>query len=268
MSEPYALAAQAKLCISDPDSHQALVKAGEVWRQHQNQQKRYWSDWTEIIGPALVCAQTEAMIIAKVVKPEGRRYAEVMSNLLRAYDLADMDDATRHHAIHIMQNLNTVSAWRMKQKDSERLNHPTTIWRQYVKSEDYAAAEHERPRRQSQKSPKPVQKELEATQAELEARNADYERLKAENDELRRRREPEFTSAEIPDDLSIPLPFRRASYDDICDAVRTLISACPLERRHMPDDVNPDDLIELAEELNAIAAAMTEADRKQRQHVN
>jgi|HubBroStandDraft_6_1064221.scaffolds.fasta_scaffold177383_2 hypothetical protein len=73
------------------------------------------------------------MQFASTDKPRGRRYAKAVSELLETYKLDQIDCATRSNAIKILQNLDAVTAWRNKQKNPEALNHPSTVWRKFVK---------------------------------------------------------------------------------------------------------------------------------------
>jgi len=127
-----ALGAQSKTMRNDAD-HQALQNAGLVWLRHQSEEAKRWQDWTEILCPALIRVQEEAMQFASTDKPRGRRYAKAVSELLETYKLDQIDCATRSNAIKILQNLDAVTAWRNKQKNPEALNHPSTVWRKFVK---------------------------------------------------------------------------------------------------------------------------------------
>ena len=133
-----ALGAQS-FQMRDRADHKVLQKAGVVWQSHQAEEKKRWTDWTEILGPALVKVQEEAMAIASTNKPEGKPYTQAVSGLLKTYRLDEINCSTRSHAINIAHNLEAVTKWRAKQGKPERLNHPTTVWRAFALSDEWHA---------------------------------------------------------------------------------------------------------------------------------
>jgi hypothetical protein len=125
--------------MRDEDGHQAMLAAGKEWRAVKTAVKKMWSRWTTVIGPALVKARAEAMAIAFTNKPSGKGYNVAMSGLLQEYKLDDMEAVARNDMIAIMEHLNSVEAWHAKQRNRERLNHPTTVWRHFKNSDEYKA---------------------------------------------------------------------------------------------------------------------------------
>ena len=129
--------------MRDPADHKAMLAAGAAWLRIKKSAKRNWSDWTMTIGPALMRARSEAMAVAYTNKPTGKGYNTAMSGLLTEYHLDDMDGTARKDMVAIMQNLAAVENWRNKQKNPTHLNHPTTVWRSFAKSDDYKAVQME-----------------------------------------------------------------------------------------------------------------------------
>src|SRR5262249_61800303 len=79
-------------------------------------------------------ARAEAMSIAGVNRPEGKGYNMAMSAILKEYGLDDMEGTARKDLFEIMDRFVDIEAWRLKQKDPGRLNHPTTVWRGFGRS--------------------------------------------------------------------------------------------------------------------------------------
>jgi hypothetical protein len=92
-----------------------------------------------VVGPALVRARTEAMMIAGTNEPKGKGYSQAMSALLAEYRLDDIEQVARKDTFDIMQHLTAVERWRSKQRSPEALNHPTTVWRRFKGSDEYKA---------------------------------------------------------------------------------------------------------------------------------
>jgi hypothetical protein len=248
--------------MRDQTDHALLLEAGKVWQRHQNEQKRYWSDWTEILGPAFLKVQTEAMAVVSTNKPEGKRYAQVVSGLLKTYHLNEIDSATRSHAIDIMRNLDAVADWRAKQKEPERLNHPTTVWRSFALSEKWRAirAGDDIKPKARHSSPKPTKSQFEALQAELDTTRTECERFKDECKTLKREFEAKniaapATASKAYDDLSIPGFLRRI---DLRDALAILLDGEKLTLEDVPSGTTPAALAKLANELNDLAVAPKE----------
>jgi hypothetical protein len=246
-----ALGAQS-IRMGDDADHQALKRAGMVWQRHQTEQKQRWPDWTGILGPALLKVQEEAMAVASTNKPEGRCYTRAVSGLLKTYHLDEIDGATRSNAISIMLNLEAVTDWRAKQKKSERLNHPTTVWRNFILWRDGTK------KKGPHSSTKLTKKHLEALQAELDTTRTDYERVKDECETLRRESDAKHFAAptstkEDADDLRIPDFLDRT---DRRSALATLLASEKLTLQDVPTHTTPAALTKLANELNDLATAL------------
>ena len=51
--------------MRDPEGHRAMQAAGEAWKKIKTRGARTWTEWTEVIGPGLVMARTEARSISQ-----------------------------------------------------------------------------------------------------------------------------------------------------------------------------------------------------------
>ena len=81
-------------------------------------------------------ARAEAMHTAHVDKPEGRRYNQEISYLLKANGLDDIGKADRSKLLFILDNIVEVERWlaTVPANKQLKLNHPHTIWRAYKAS--------------------------------------------------------------------------------------------------------------------------------------
>ena len=76
------------------------------------------------------------MHTAHVNKPEGRRYNQEYSDLLKAYGFAGIDKAVRSKLFFILDNIAAIEKWLATVPANKRLelNHPQTIWRAYQRT--------------------------------------------------------------------------------------------------------------------------------------
>jgi hypothetical protein len=141
---PEALAELLSNQAGDDVGDHALREASRAWHDIKIGWKRQWSDWTTVIGPGLMKARAEAMAVARTNRPEGRGYSTAMGKLLAEYKLDDMSKATRSAILNVMEHLQDVEAWRVRQPKPEELNNPTVVWLKFKRSGGYQA-EHPRP---------------------------------------------------------------------------------------------------------------------------
>jgi hypothetical protein len=160
------------------------------------------------------------LAVASTNKPEGKRYAQAVSGLLKTYHLDDIDGTTRSHAIRIVQNLEAITEWRANQEESERLNHPTTVWRRFALSEEWRAKRGIKPK-ERHLSPKPTKKQLEALQAEVDTTRTDNERVKDECETLRRELEAKNVAAPAAASETMMTSAYRTSLTAQIDVVRS-----------------------------------------------
>ena len=164
----------------------ALTAAGKAWKRVKSASKRMWSDWTMAIGPGLIKARTQAMFMAEVNEPEGKGYNMAMSDLLKRYELDDMDAGTRSHMLQIMEHLADVETWRAKQKDPLALNHPTSVWRGFQRS---SKGQDNKDRKKSAARAQQTKEELALALVELHNREVEVEQLRAHIEDLEASRE-------------------------------------------------------------------------------
>jgi Holliday junction resolvase-like predicted endonuclease len=115
--------------MRDEDGHRAMLAAGKAWRKAGRQ--LLWSDWTLVIGPALMKARAEAVAIAGTNQPRGRGYNTAMAGLLREYGLDGMGETVRAHILRIMEEYADVEEWRARQENPAGLNHPSRVRAKY-----------------------------------------------------------------------------------------------------------------------------------------
>lgn len=119
------------------------IRAGqEAWRRLSSGHTR--QDWL-LVGKACQLLRVEAMRTAHTNKPEGRRYSQEFSALLKVNGFDAIDKSTRSRLFFILDNLAEIEKWLAIVPANKRLelNHPHTIWRAYqravVKKPDDAA---------------------------------------------------------------------------------------------------------------------------------
>jgi hypothetical protein len=120
--------------MREPHADELARRTGEDWQSV----KRTWDGfWLMQAGPTLIAMRNEAMFLANVNEPKGKGYSQKMSALLKEYKLDDMEAVCRNDMLSIMKYLNEVQDWRRQQKNVQRLNFPTYVWRGFKKSDAY-----------------------------------------------------------------------------------------------------------------------------------
>ncbi len=107
------------------------IRAGqEAWHRLSSGHTR--QDWL-LVGKACQLLRAEAMLTAHANRPEGRRYNQEFSDLLKANGFAAIDKATRSKLFFILDNIAGIEKWLATVPANKRLelNHPHTIWRAY-----------------------------------------------------------------------------------------------------------------------------------------
>jgi hypothetical protein len=127
---PYTVAVG---CPGQPKSHGCIWDAQEAWKRLSSGHTR--QDWL-LVGRACQLLRAEAMHTAHVNKPEGRRYNQEYSDLLKAYGFAGIDKAVRSKLFFILDNNAEIEKWLTTVPAHRRLelNHPQTIWRAYQRT--------------------------------------------------------------------------------------------------------------------------------------
>ena len=120
-------------CAEQPMLNECLRAAQEAWQRLSSGHTR--QDWL-LVGKACQMLRTEAMRTAHSNKPEGRRYNQEYSDLLKANGFGGLDKAVRSKLFFILDNIADVEKWLATVPTNKRLtlNHPHTIWRAYQKT--------------------------------------------------------------------------------------------------------------------------------------
>lgn len=117
-------------CPGQPMLHECILAGQEAWRRLSSGHTR--QDWL-LVGKALQLLRVEAMLTAHVNKPEGRRYSQEYSDLLRANGFDAVDKSTRSRLLSVLENIAEIEKWLATVPANKQLelNHPHTIWRAY-----------------------------------------------------------------------------------------------------------------------------------------
>jgi hypothetical protein len=112
---------------------ECIRAAQEAWKRLSSGHTR--RDWM-LVGKALQLLRIEAMHTAHCNKPEGRRYNQEYSDLLKANGFDGVDKATRSRLFAILDNSAEIEKWLATVPANKRLqlNHPNSIWRAYQKT--------------------------------------------------------------------------------------------------------------------------------------
>jgi hypothetical protein len=122
------------------DSVGSLHDNADVYREGREALDRIstardWSDWQKV-GAALAAGRTEAMRSANTNRPKGKKYNQDFGDVLKREHLDSIDSATRYQLLQIAENLPAIEEWREKLDPDRRLklNHPSTIWRNWQRT--------------------------------------------------------------------------------------------------------------------------------------
>jgi hypothetical protein len=144
----------------------------------------HWLDWIAV-GEGLVIGRLRAMRKAGTNQPIGAAYNRAFGDWMDQHKWArDLDRATRNHAMWAAENRNEIDRWRetLAQNVRARMNHPTTMKRQFE-------AAHRVPVDEPKQVESPIQK-----------RDREIERLAAENQALRKRAEADGSLFDLKGD--------------------------------------------------------------------
>ena len=116
-----------------PKSAECIRAAQEAWRRLSSGHTR--QDWL-LVGKACLLLRIEAMRTAHTNRPEGRRYNQEYSGLLKANGFDGVDKATRSKLFFLLDNIAEIEGWLATVPANKRLelNHPHTIWRAYQRT--------------------------------------------------------------------------------------------------------------------------------------
>jgi hypothetical protein len=129
----------------------------------------------------LVKARVEAMRVAKANQPLGRGYNTHMHGLLAEYQLDDMGETARAYLLKIMDNLQDVEVWRLKQDNPDDFNHPTVVWRKYQRSLKQKDERDDDKRQKGRRLAKETNEELAAAQERIKELEEELASAQASN---------------------------------------------------------------------------------------
>jgi hypothetical protein len=161
-------------CVTQPNPEQ-IIRAGlEAWSQLKK--CKTFASWLTV-GEAMLAIRTEAMRGAHVNAPEGRRYQQEFSYLLKksrcedGSNFEEIDKGTRSRLIECVTNRKEIETWLATLTTSERqkLNHPEAVLRRWKK------ATSKKPDETAPKKPSHTEK-LTASIVTLEEENARMKR--------------------------------------------------------------------------------------------
>jgi hypothetical protein len=120
-------------CAAQLKSNECIRAAQEAWGRLSSGHTRH--DWM-LVGKACQLLRAEAMRAAHANKPEGRRYNQEFSDLLKANGFDGIDKATRSRLFAILDDITEIESWLATVPANKKLrfNHPDTIWRAYQKT--------------------------------------------------------------------------------------------------------------------------------------
>ncbi len=107
----------------------AIAEGTAAWQRLKQSQRSTFDDWLTV-GHALAIGRTDAMHIAKVNVPFGKKYNALIGLFLRSNGFDDITKAARGHLARIIKNLPDVLRWREALPEARRvtLNHPESCW--------------------------------------------------------------------------------------------------------------------------------------------
>jgi hypothetical protein len=127
------------------DERERIVRQGRAaWARLKKDKS--WQDWLAV-GEALLVGRELAMREAGTNSPTGKGYAYAFSDWLAENKLDDMDPSDRAKLFKVMDELPGIEQWRSTLTRTERLklNHPTTVWRNYQKATEIPEAKVAKP---------------------------------------------------------------------------------------------------------------------------
>ena len=127
------------------DERERVVRQGRAaWARLKKDKS--WMDWISV-GEALLVGRDIAMYQAGTNSPTGKGYAGEFSAWLVDNKLDDMDASDRAKLFKVMDELPAIEQWRSTLTRTERLklNHPTTVWRNYQRATEIPEAKVAKP---------------------------------------------------------------------------------------------------------------------------
>jgi hypothetical protein len=108
-----------------------IKHAVERYTRIKSDLQRHRTEWLKIVGPALVMVRDKAIEVAGTTKTNSQTYRDAIGEELKRTRLETIDKSTRSYLLKIMDNLEEVQAWLAERTNTDRLNHPKTIWKAF-----------------------------------------------------------------------------------------------------------------------------------------
>lgn len=206
--------------------HLRIERGREAWNRLQKDQT--WEDWMTV-AVAVDIGRQHALNISGKNAPGGKGYNKAFSNWLKENGFDNIDGAARKHMLDCFDQRGAIEKWRAILTTTQRLkiNHPTTVWR------NWQSSIHE-PKPKAERKPSKQQQTEDALQTMHEAFDMEHkenERLKAHVEELESaREEPATVSIDdirlaLIDHLrSMPTSQVRGFLDEFIDGVLSEVS--------------------------------------------
>ena len=106
-------------CPGQPMLRECIRAGQEAWQRLSSGQTR--QDWL-LVGKACQLLRIEAMRTAHTNRPEGRRYSQEFSDLLKANGFDAIDKSTRSRLFCILDNIADVEKWLATVPANKRLD--------------------------------------------------------------------------------------------------------------------------------------------------
>jgi hypothetical protein len=224
------------MAMHESDVERVCRQGLEAWKRLKKDKN--WADWRKV-GEALIVGRDFAFKAAGVNRPQGKGYNLAFGEWLQRYKLDDMDKGTRSRLFEVMDNLGQIEDWRQTLPLNLRLslNHPNAVLRKW---KAHMAPE----KRTETGEPKPTLRDSVVNLSEEnEAKAREIADLKIRLAESEAAREAAPADAGAPTIVAARKiagqRFAQAEYDD-----------------DLLDELDPDVLISLAEDLNNIAGEL------------
>jgi hypothetical protein len=111
------------------DELRRIQDAVKTYQRIKKELQRHREDWLKVVGPALVMVRDKAYKLSGTTKVTSQAYRDAIGGELKRTGLDIIDGAARSYLLKIMDNLESVEAWLATLTNTDRLNHPKTIWK-------------------------------------------------------------------------------------------------------------------------------------------
>ena len=127
------------------DELKRIRDAVKTYQRIKKEVQRHREDWLKVIGPVLIMVRDKAIELSGTTETNSQAYRDAIGEELKRTGLDTIDKSTRSYLLRIMDNLEEVQAWLAERINTDRLNHPKTIWKAFYQLglRDDPGADHE-----------------------------------------------------------------------------------------------------------------------------